>query len=270
MLGIEMHCLSYPELFPLFDAWLANKSAPSRSIACVNVNCCVSALFDRRLRAIYNQADIAGMDGMPFVRWARAFHYPAADRLYAPDLMLEVAAKAAEKGYTFFLYGGVPGAPERLQTYLTAQFPDLRVVGAFSPPFRPLSPAEDAEVCAMIQAAQPDFLWVGLGSPKQDLWIHDHRPKIRGSIMVAAGATFDFFSGRIKQAPPAIRSAGLEWLFRLALDFRRLWMRYTVYNAIFLAAFALQLAGVARFRTAQEPADDGGQKDRQEEYGDLE
>jgi N-acetylglucosaminyldiphosphoundecaprenol N-acetyl-beta-D-mannosaminyltransferase len=93
----------------------------------------------------------------------------------------------------------------------------------------------------MINKARPDFLWVGLGSPKQDVWISEHREKIRGTIMVASGATFDFFSGRIKQAPPWIREAGFEWLYRLAKDFRRLWVRYLVYNCVFVAMFALQV-----------------------------
>jgi N-acetylglucosaminyldiphosphoundecaprenol N-acetyl-beta-D-mannosaminyltransferase len=93
-------------------------------------------------------------------------------------------------------------------------------------------------------------VWVGLGSPKQDVWIAEHRDKIRGSIMIASGATFDFFSGRIQQAPEWIRNAGFEWLYRLTKDFRRLWVRYTVYNVVFLAMFALQLMRLRRFKTA--------------------
>jgi N-acetylglucosaminyldiphosphoundecaprenol N-acetyl-beta-D-mannosaminyltransferase len=99
----------------------------------------------------------------------------------------------------------------------------------------------------MINASSPDIVWVGLGSPKQDVWISEHRDKIRGSIMVASGATFDFFSGRIKQAPKWIRDSGFEWLYRLTRDFRRLWVRYTVYNVIFLVMFGLQLTRLRRF-----------------------
>ena len=124
-------------------------------------------------------------------------------------------------------------------------------MGKYSPPFRTLTKEEDNAVCNMINAAKPDILWVGLGSPKQDVWISEHREKIRGSIMVASGATFDFFSGRIKQAPQWIRESGFEWLYRLTKDFRRLWVRYTLYNVIFLAMFSLQLIGIVRFKSAE-------------------
>ena len=248
ILGINMHCLSYEDMYPIFDNWLQDKTARSRSIALVNVNCCVSALFKPSLRPLYNDADIVGIDSMPFLKWARAFYYKQRDRFYAPDLMLEVASKADEKGYTFFFYGGMPNAPDKMEQFLKSKYPKLNVVGKYSPPFRPLTSEEDAEICKMINEAQPDFLWIGLGSPKQDVWIAEHREKIRGSIIVASGAAFDFFSGRIKQAPKYIRDAGFEWLYRLVHDFRRLWVRYTIYNIVFLVAFFLQQIRVLQFK----------------------
>jgi N-acetylglucosaminyldiphosphoundecaprenol N-acetyl-beta-D-mannosaminyltransferase len=188
---------------------------------------------------------------MPFLHWARAFYNRKADRLYAPDLMLELARNAKEAGYTFFLYGGNPGAPDKIEEYICERFDGINIVGKYSPPFRPLTEEEDQAVCDMINVAKPDIVWVGLGSPKQDVWISEHREKIRGTIMIASGATFDFFSGRIQQAPKWIRNAGFEWLYRLSKDFRRLWVRYTVYNFIFLAMFSLQLMGLRRFETME-------------------
>lgn len=252
ILGIEMDCLSYEDMHRLFRAWLSDKNSRSHTLALINVNCCVSALFDKRLVNLYNSADILGVDGMPFLRWARAFHNRKADRFYAPDLMLETSRKAKEYGYTFFLYGGSPGAPDKMEAYLRQRFDGINIVGKYSPPFRALSPQEDQAVCDMINAAKPDIVWVGLGSPKQDVWISEHRDRIRGTIMIASGATFDFFSGRIKQAPKWIRNAGFEWLYRLTKDFRRLWVRYTVYNFVFLIMFALQLTGLRRFETANQ------------------
>lgn len=248
ILGINMHCLSYEEMYPIFDNWLKDKTGCSHSMALVNVNCCVSALFNPSLRKLYNSADIVGIDSMPFLRWARAFYYKKSDRFYAPDLMLEVSRKTQEKGYTFFLYGGFPDAPDKIEAYLKERFENIQVVGKYSPPFRPLTAAEDQAVCDMINAVQPDFLWVGLGSPKQDIWIQEHREKIRGSIIIASGAAFDFFSGNMKQAPKYIRDSGFEWLYRLVHDFRRLWVRYTVYNVIFIVAFTLQLLRILQFR----------------------
>jgi N-acetylglucosaminyldiphosphoundecaprenol N-acetyl-beta-D-mannosaminyltransferase len=247
ILGINMDCLSYGDMYRIFDGWLSDKESRSHSLALINVNCCVSALFDRSLLRLYNSADIVGIDGMPFVKWARAFYNKNSDHFNAPDLMLEVSSKAKECGYTFFLYGGAQDAPDKIEEYLHNRFEGIKVVGKYSPPFRPLTVEEDTAVCDMINEARPDFLWVGLGSPKQDVWISEHREKIRGTIMVASGATFDFFSGRIKQAPAWIRQAGFEWLYRLTKDFRRLWVRYTVYNFIFVVMFALQLTGIRSF-----------------------
>lgn len=251
ILGIEMDCLSYDEMHTIFQAWLSDKSSRSHSVALVNVNCCVSALFDKRLVELYNSADLVGIDSMPFLRWARAFYHRNSDRLYAPDLMLEASSKANSLGYTFFLYGGSPEAPDKIEQYLHERFEGITIVGKYSPPFRALSEQEDLAVCEMINAAQPDILWVGLGSPKQDVWISEHRERIRGSIMIASGATFDFFSGRIKQAPEWIRNLGFEWLFRLTKDWRRLWVRYTIYNFIFLVMFGLQLTKLRSFRSAE-------------------
>ena len=247
ILGIKMDCLSYEDMYPLFDHWLSDKTQWSRSLALVNVNCCVSALSDKSLRKIYNSADIVGIDSMPFLKWARAFYNKQSDRFYAPDLMLEISSKAKEKGYTFFLYGGMPDAPDKMEKYLKARYKGINIVGKYSPPFRPLTEKEDHNICNMINELQPDFVWVGLGSPKQDVWIQEHREKIRGSILIASGATFDFFSGKIKQAPKFIRNIGLEWFYRLTQDFRRLWKRYTVYNLIFVFMFTLQIFKVVRF-----------------------
>jgi N-acetylglucosaminyldiphosphoundecaprenol N-acetyl-beta-D-mannosaminyltransferase len=253
ILGINMDCLSYSEMHQTFNHWLSDKEARSHSLALINVNCCVSALFDRNLVDLYNSADIVGIDSMPFLRWARAFHKRDSDRLYAPDIMLEVSSKAKEHGYTFFLYGGAPDAPDKIEEYLSKRFEGIKVVGKYSPPFRPLTAEEDRAVCDMINEVRPDFVWVGLGSPKQDVWVSEHREKIRGTIIVASGATFDFFSGRIKQAPTWIRRSGFEWLYRLTKDFRRLWVRYIIYNLIFVAMFALQLTGLRSFGASAQP-----------------
>ncbi|MGC2161203.1 MAG: WecB/TagA/CpsF family glycosyltransferase [Silvibacterium sp.] len=251
ILGIRLDCLSYEDMYPIFNKWLSDKSSRSHTLAAVNVNCCVSSLFDKRLLDLYNSADIVGIDSMPFLRWARLFHNKRSDRFYPPDMILDIAKKAKEHGYTFFLYGGSQGSPDKMEEYLTQRFEGLKIVGKYSPPFRPLTEEEDAEVCEMINRAQPDFLWIGLGSPKQDVWISEHREKIRGTIMIAAGALFDFFSGRVKQAPVWIRQSGFEWLYRLTKDFRRLWVRYTVYNVVFLVMFGLQLTGLRRFEPAE-------------------
>jgi N-acetylglucosaminyldiphosphoundecaprenol N-acetyl-beta-D-mannosaminyltransferase len=254
ILGLDLDCLSYAEMYPIFDQWLADKTTRSHMIALINAYGSVSALLDKRLGRIYRRADLRGIDSMPYLRWARWFYYKKSDRFYAPDLMLEISSKAKEKGYTFFLYGGYPGAVEAIEKYLHERFGDIQVVGKYTPPFRVLSEEEDQEICDQINALKPDFIWVGLGTPKQDYWIDEHIEKISGSIMVASGATFDFFSGRIRQAPKWIRSSGFEWLYRLFQDFRRLWVRYTVYNIIFVFLFILQILHLVKFNAHDDEA----------------
>lgn len=249
ILGIHIKPLSYEEMFLIYDNWLADKESQSHTLAVINVHICVSALMKKSLRDIYNSADLVGPDGMPFLLWARAFYKKNSDRFYAPDLMLQVASRAKEKGYTFYLYGGYPGASEKIEDYLKVRFDGIQVVGSYSPPFRELSSGEDDVICEMINKAKPDFLWIGLGSPKQDVWIYNHRKKLKGCIIVPSGATFDFFSGRIRQAPKWIRDIGFEWLYRFTQDFYRLWQRYTIYNFIFVFVFFLQQIRVISFDT---------------------
>jgi N-acetylglucosaminyldiphosphoundecaprenol N-acetyl-beta-D-mannosaminyltransferase len=246
--GIDIDCISYEDMYPIFDRWLADKSTPSHTLALANVYTMVTALLDQRVRHIFDSADLVGIDGMPFLHWARLFYNKKADRFYAPDLLLEISSKAKKKGYTFYLYGGYPGAPEKIEAFLKERFEGIQIVGKYSPPFRTLTDTEEQAICDQINQLKPDFIWVGLGTPKQDLWIHEHREKIQGAIMIPAGATFDFFSGRIKQAPKWIRNVGLEWLYRLTQDFRRLFVRYTLYNAIFLIVFSLQLLRIIKFK----------------------
>ncbi len=249
-LGMPVDAVNYDMMFTMVDDWLRNKDQRSHHIACVNVNNVVLAQDSERLRRIYSGADIIGADGMPFVRWIRTVHRLPCDRLAAPDILLELANRAREAGYSFYLFGGHPEVAARMKENLLARFPYLKIVGCYSPPFRPMTTEEDEAICRDINEARPDFILVGLGTPKQDYWIEEHIDRIRGAVMIASGATFDFFGGRIKMAPRIIRNSGFEWLYRLlSKDFFRLWKRYTVFNAIFLWGFVAQLLGV-RQRTA--------------------
>jgi len=169
--------------------------------------------------------------------------------MYGPDVIVGLAERSRERGYTFYVYGGAPNVLESMRKNLEARFPHLQIVGTHSPPFRSLTDEEDQAICNEINRLQPDFVLVGLGTPKQDYWIDDHRDKLPGTVLLAVGAAFDFFGGRIKMAPRLVQRAGLEWLYRLAgPDFTRLWRRYTVYNAKFLWHFARQLTRRAHRR----------------------
>jgi len=153
--------------------------------------------------------------------------------------MLAFCEKTAGQGYRHFFYGGEPGVPERLAESLRHLFPGIQVAGTYSPPFRPLGAKEDQEVVAMISHSAPDVLWVGLGTPKQERWMHEHRGTLSVPVLVGVGAAFDMVSGRRRQAPAWMRERGLEWFFRLLQEPRRLWRRYLVYGTKFIAYLAL-------------------------------
>lgn len=241
-LGVFLDAIEYCEVFQLVDYWIADKTGRSHHIACINAYCVTLAKNDRRLQRIYNGSDIAGADGMPFTRWIQRVKKYKSDRLAAPDIVLELAKRSKVKGYTFYLYGGAPDVVENMKNFLEFEYPHIDIVGYYSPPFRELTQAEDDAICHEINRLQPDVVCVGLGTPKQDYWIDDHLERIKGSVLIASGATFDFFGGRIRMAPPWIRNSGFEWLYRLiSKDFHRLWRRYTLHNINFVFSFIRQL-----------------------------
>jgi N-acetylglucosaminyldiphosphoundecaprenol N-acetyl-beta-D-mannosaminyltransferase len=155
-------------------------------------------------------------------------------RVCGLDLMPALVDAGRPSGARHYLYGGAPGVPERLAARLRERFPGVQIVGVASPPFRPLSKAERDETIARINAARPDFVWVGLGTPKQDLWLADYRDDLDAAALLAVGAAFEIVSGVRRRAPLWMQRASLEWLFRLILEPRRLWRRYAVANVRFI------------------------------------
>ncbi len=166
--------------------------------------------------------------------WIGRLHGYRVERVYGPDLMLELCAYGQKYNYRHFFYGGAPGVPELLASKLQARYPGLQVVGTYSPPFRQLSPEEELEIARLINTAAPDIVWVGLGTPKQDYWVGRFSRLLEAPALIAVGAAFDFHSGRIKQAPRWIQRSGFEWLFRLLQEPRRLWRRYIIGNPRFI------------------------------------
>lgn len=247
-LGVGINPVTYEKLFTLIDKWSSDKTDRSYHIACINAYNIALSLKNERLRTIYNAADIVGADGMPFVRWIRRVNKKACDRIAAPDTILALAEHAKVRNYTFYLYGGAPDVCVNMKAFLEQRFPHIRIVGHYSPPFRELTAEEDQACVDEINRLAPDIVCVGLGTPKQDYWIADHLYKIRGAVLIASGATFDFFGGRVKMAPKIIRQSGFEWLYRLlGKDFKRLWKRYTIMYAIFIFNFSLQKTGLAKY-----------------------
>jgi N-acetylglucosaminyldiphosphoundecaprenol N-acetyl-beta-D-mannosaminyltransferase len=166
--------------------------------------------------------------------------------VYGPDLLLEACRFGLSLGWRHFFYGGEAGVAAALAAKLAGQYPGLRIAGIYSPPFRPLTEVEDQEVLRLINDSGADIVWVGLGSPKQEYWMAEHLGKLHAPVMIGVGAAFDFLSGQKPQAPRWIQRSGLEWLFRLATEPRRLWPRYRQYPKFVLLALG-QLLGLEHY-----------------------
>jgi N-acetylglucosaminyldiphosphoundecaprenol N-acetyl-beta-D-mannosaminyltransferase len=191
------------------------------------------------VRAALNGADWVTPDGMPVVWALRLLGARTVGRVYGPDLMLALSALSAQRGYSQYYLGGQPGVAADLAQELQRKFPGLAVAGLCSPPF--------SELTAAAEDSLLEIVWVGLGSPKQDLWMARFRPRLRAPLLVGVGAAFDFFTGRQRQAPRWMQRSGMEWLFRFVSQPKRLWRRYLIYNPKFLMQFGLQLAGLRRY-----------------------
>jgi N-acetylglucosaminyldiphosphoundecaprenol N-acetyl-beta-D-mannosaminyltransferase len=181
---------------------------------------------DERLRNIHNQAGMVTPDGMPLVWLAHLFGKRRTERVYRPDLMRKMTAVSQLRGYRQFYYGGAEGVADKLKQALIASHPRLEVAGTLSPTFRDLTPKEDQAVVDAINAARPDIVWVGLSTPKQEFWMASHLGRIEAPVMVGVGAAFDFLAETKRQAPLWMQRNGLEWLFQLCSEPRRLWRRY--------------------------------------------
>ncbi len=200
----------------------------------------MTARKDREFREILNSSEIATPDGMPLVWALRSFGVRGQQRVYGPELMLRLCEDAARRGHRVFLYGGREESLEELASRLTAKSPGLAIVGAYSPPFRALTPEEDDAAVSRILASGADIVFVGISTPKQERWMHAHRESLPGVVMVGVGAAFDFHSGRVRQAPAWMRDRGLEWFFRLTMEPLRLWRRYLLVTPRFLPLWAME------------------------------
>jgi N-acetylglucosaminyldiphosphoundecaprenol N-acetyl-beta-D-mannosaminyltransferase len=248
ILGVGISSTSYAEVAEACSAWIADRRGNARThyICVTSVHGIMTAVFDPEFRAELNGADIATPDGMPVVWALRSFGHPHQERVYGPDLMIVLCQQAARSGHRVFLYGSAPETLVCLQQHLIQLCPGLRIVGSYSPPFRPLTPEEDAGVTKLLVGAEPDLIFVGLSTPKQERWMSAHVAHVPG-VMVGVGAAFDFHAGKLKQAPAWMQSRGLEWLFRLMMEPRRLWKRYLLITPLFLPLWSMQKLGLLQY-----------------------
>jgi N-acetylglucosaminyldiphosphoundecaprenol N-acetyl-beta-D-mannosaminyltransferase len=205
------------------------------------------ARSDPALRKTYNSSFLTTPDGMPLVWFGRRQGHANITRVYGPDLMLAVCDAGRAAGLRHYFYGGQPGVAGLLREKLVARFPGLQVVGTFTPPFRPLTDVEMATLREDVAAQKPDVIWVGLSTPKQEHFMAAAWEQLDAGLLIGVGAAFDFLSGRVPQAPVWMQQSGLEWLFRLCVEPRRLAKRYFVYNTLFLLRALAQLMGLRSY-----------------------
>ena len=244
ILGVGISAITMDQTIVQIAHWIENRVCQYVSVCTVHT--VMECQRDETMRRAVNSAGLATPDGMPLVWLSRWRGQAAVSRVYGPDLMLALCKLSAERGYSHYFYGGTAEVLHLLAERLPLRFPGLDVVGAYSPPFHPLTAVEDAQIVEQINQAAPDIVWVGLGTPKQDLWMAAHRQQLTAPVLIGVGAAFDFHTGRIPQAPPWMQRAGLEWLFRLWQEPRRLWYRYLVYNPLFILLVLAQILGLRR------------------------
>lgn len=247
VLGVPLAVTDYDRTLDWIDAAVA---LGAREYLCVAaVHTVMESREDEALRAAVDEAAFTVPDGQPLVWALKALGHEIDARVYGPELMERACARAARGGQRFYLYGG---RDERALAQLAANLLDrhagLHLAGGWSPPHRELSDAELDEVAARINAARPDVVWVGIGVPKQEKWMAAMRDRLDAPVLVGVGAAFDFHAGLVPQAPAWMQRRGLEWLFRLLQEPRRLWKRYARHNPRFVAGFARQWASQRRGR----------------------
>ena len=243
VLGVRVNAVQIPDVVETLCRWIHERGS-SRFVAVTGMHGVMEARQSAEFHRILSDADLVVPDGMPLVWVGRSCGLNLRRRVYGPELM-ETFLRETKGAYRHFFYGGSEGVADQLARVLQSRF-DIQVAGTWCPPFRPLSPAEDNEIAALIEETKPDVLWVGLSTPKQERWMHAHR-NLNVPVMIGVGAAFDFHTGRAIQAPVWMRENGLEWLFRLLSEPRRLWRRYIILGGKFGWNVALQLLGWRHF-----------------------
>ena len=239
--GLPLAMTDYAEAMDVMDAMVAAREPGY--VCAVAVHAVMVARRDAEMRDALLGSTLTVPDGMPLVWAANMLGETLDNRVYGPELMKRYNARCAERGHRVWLYGGRDqGSLAQLALNMRRENPGIQIVGGYSPPFRPLSDAEERRLVDQINADAPDVLWVGIGVPKQEKWMARMRDRLDVPVMAAVGAAFDFHSGRISQAPSWMQERGLEWTYRIAQEPRRLLPRYLYYNPAFVMAFGRQLA----------------------------
>lgn len=234
ILGIRVAAVDRPGALTRIGRWV--DGGETRCVSLATAHGVMDARRSPRVQLAFAAADLVVPDGMSMVWLLRLAGYRGVGRVYGPDLMLELCRISPARGWSHFLLGGDEAVNEQLAHRLRESHPGIRIAGRWSPPFRPLSRREDEAIVRRIDDSGAGLVWVGLGTPRQDLWMAAHGRRLRGAVSIGVGAAFDFLAGAKRQAPRWIQRSGFEWLFRFASEPRRLWPRYSRYPLFGLLA----------------------------------
>ena len=241
ILGSRVHLVSAPRTVDIMESWIHMRGARCRQVIVTGFHGLLEAHKNPGVRAILNHADLWVPDGIAPVWLARLRGHRSAVRATGTEVMSEFFARAQERGYSSYFYGDTERTLAALAATVARLYPGHRVAGAYSPPFRALTPAEDDAIVARINAARPDVLWVALGMPKQDIWIHERLQRLNVPVAVGVGAAFAFVAGTVPRCPRWMGDAGFEWVYRFLREPRKLWRRDLLDGPRFLFHAGMEL-----------------------------
>jgi N-acetylglucosaminyldiphosphoundecaprenol N-acetyl-beta-D-mannosaminyltransferase len=256
VLGVRISCLTLDSAVEEVSGWVDR--AEHRYGCVTGVHGVMECQRDPQLLRVHNQSGLTTPDGMPMVWSARWAGRREVSRVYGPDLMLAVLARAVDRGWSSFFYGGGPGTAELLAERLTSRFPGLQVAGTLTPPFRSLTQQEDEETVEVLNDSGAQLVWVGLSTPKQERWMAEHVGRLRANVLFGVGAAFDVHAGTMSQAPRWMQRSGLEWTYRLSREPRRLWRRYLRNNPAFVLSVLAHPPQLAQTTTGPSVAVESG------------
>jgi N-acetylglucosaminyldiphosphoundecaprenol N-acetyl-beta-D-mannosaminyltransferase len=245
VLGVGVHAVDMERTAVLLESQI--RSGDKGYVCLTGVHGVMEAQRDPALKSIFTHALLVAPDGMPTVWMGHTQGFPAMQRVFGPDLMVEIMSRVEFRNCIHFLCGGEPGVAENLRLEMLRRFPWLQITGTYSPPFRPLTATEEKELEVKVRSVQPDIIWVGLSTPKQERFMARYLPLLDTKLMIGVGAAFLFHTGALRDSPEWVKRAGLQWLHRLVQEPSRLWKRYLLNNPSFLFYVLLQFVGLRHF-----------------------
>ncbi len=241
ILGVGVSPINMETALRAIEQWIT--AGDPHYICVANTHLVMMCQHDEELRRIHNQAGLVTPDGVPLLWLTRLKGFKHVERVCGPDLMLAACEYGLPRGWKHYFYGAMPGVADRLAENLSERFPGLQVAGTYCPPFRPLTPEEDAEVVERVNASGADIFWMAVGPGAMERFMAEHVGRMRCGVMAGVGAAFDFLSGNKPMAPRWMQRIGMEWFFRVCTEPRRLFMRYLVNNPAFVGRVILQALG---------------------------